>query len=104
MSKVLPSPDAATLYRGSVEKIRDSIFENSDLVFGLVGLRNRGPVAAEAVERALGIPELAVLKVSWELVAAFIESEDGDPEDLFIDVMGDRLYDRARFAIFGEPF
>ena len=104
MRRVLPSPDVATLYRCSVEKIRDSIFEHSHLVFGLAGLRDRGPDADHAVEAALEIPELAVLKVSWELVVAFVESDDGDPEELFTDVFGERLYERARFALFGEPF
>jgi hypothetical protein len=104
MSNVVPSPADEAAYRRSVEKIRDSIFENTDLVFGLAGLRRRGPLADEAVNSVLEIPELQMMRLSWELVAAFIESDDGDPEVLFADVMGDSLYERSRFALFGVPF
>ena len=104
MKKVAPSRDAADLYRGSVVRMRDKIFEHSDLVFGLAGLRDRGPDADHAVAAALEIPELQVLRLSWELIDAFIESDDGDPEELFVEVWGERLYERARFALFGESF
>jgi hypothetical protein len=104
MSNVVPIPADEAAYRRSVEKIRDSIYEHTDLVFGLAGLRRRGPVADAAVTSALEIPELQIMRLSWELVAAFIESDDADPEDLFSDVMGDDLYERSRFALFGVPF
>jgi hypothetical protein len=104
VSKVVPSPDVATTYRGSVVKVRDSILEHSDLVFGLAGLRDLGPNAEEAVSRALEIPQLAVLRLSWELIDAVIESEDEDPAILFTAVLGERICQRARYAVFGEPY
>lgn len=104
MSKVAPPRDAASEYRGSVERIRDSIFEHNDLVFGLAGLRQYGPAADQAVSQALEIPELRVLRLSWEFLEALIDGDDGDPEALFTDVLGERLYRRVGYALFGEPF
>jgi hypothetical protein len=102
MSKVTPSRNAGDEYRSSVLRLRDSILEQVDLVFGLAGLRDLGPAADDAVGRALEIPELAVLRISWQLIEALIDSEDADPVDLFTNVLGENVYRRARYAVFGE--
>jgi hypothetical protein len=94
----------AEQYRGSVRSIRDSIFEHHNLVFGLAGLRRYGPPAYKAVAQVLEIPELRMLRLSWEFLEALIAGDDGDADALFTEVLGEQLHAKAVYALFGETF
>jgi len=47
----------------------------------------------------LEIHEFQMLSLSWRLIDAFIDSHGCDPEALFVGVWGERVYQRARFAL-----
>lgn len=95
------SPEALECYRQSAEKLASLLHRNDDLLLGLVGLRELGAQADEAVETVRELPTLKHLRLGWELFEAMLEGDGLDPEALLLEAYPLELVGRARRALWG---
>lgn len=74
--------------------------EHRGAIDELVNLRLGGE--EEAVEALLSIKAVNCLRLSWELWEALVSGDGHDGETLLVPHIGQELYDRLRFALWGS--
>jgi hypothetical protein len=82
--------------------VAERIEEYSDIIVGLAALRGLGQDGQAIADAAIELRDLRVLRLSWELLDALIESDGLDGSELLNKHTTDELVDCARIAIWGE--
>lgn len=82
-------------------RLRIWLEENDGLMAGLARLRELSGSDA-AVQAVLAVPELARLRLSWELWESIVSGQGDEPEALLLGHIPLATLDQARFALYGE--
>jgi hypothetical protein len=90
--------------RGRGFDVRDWISADGNLLQSLEALRRLGAESCEAVAAVLAIKRVLRLRLSWELWAALVEGEGGDPEGLLLRVLPLETVEWARLALWGPSW
>jgi len=89
---------------GFPRALADWISADGDLLQSLEALRRLGTESCEAVAAVRAIRRIVRLRLSWELWAALIEGEGGDPEGLLLRMLPLETVERARLALWGPSW
>lgn len=77
---------------------------NPELLNALLALRRLGPEGHQAVEAALAVRRIGVLRSSWQLWAALVEGEGKDAEGILLEKVPLDVLERVRHALWGDPW
>ena len=83
------------------QAIASFISTDGELLRSLVALRRLGNEGTAAVEALSSVKRVAKLRLSWELWAALVEGDGGDPEDALLGVVPVHVLDHAALALWG---
>jgi hypothetical protein len=84
------------------QAVASFISTDGELLRSLVALRRLGSEGAAAVDALLSVKRVAKLRLSWELWAALVEGDGGDPEDDLLGVLPVHALDAAALALWGS--
>ena len=77
---------------------------NGELLRSLVALRRLGAEGANGLAAALAIKRVVRLRLSWQLWAALVEGDGGDPEELLLRELSLDAIDHVRVALWGSSW
>ena len=100
MTRVLRTADMVS-HRTSARWIANAVEDRLGLLYGLIELRSLGE--ADLVASILEVKALVVLRTSWELLDALVESDGCSADSLLSEVLDWTFIDDAKTALWGAP-